>query len=145
VPRFAIHHIALVATVASGLACGASTAGTASQSGAPTSAPRSDRSTISAEELKETRETSLYNAIQRIRPDWLRSRGATSIQSGMAGNPGPDQIFVYQDVQRLGTIDILKSMNITQATSLKFYTASEAQMRFGTGNPNGAIQIITAP
>ena len=100
---------------------------------------------ISGEELKATRETSLYNAIQRIRPDWLRSRGATSIQGGMAGNPGPDQIFVYQDLQRLGTLDILKSMNISQATSLKFYTASEAQMRFGTGNPNGAIQILTAP
>ena len=63
----------------------------------------------------------------------------------MGGNPGPDQIFVYLDLQRLGSIDVLKSMSLTQATSMRFYTAAEAQMRFGTGNPNGAIQIINKP
>jgi hypothetical protein len=54
-------------------------------------------------------------------------------------------VNVYQDLQKLGTVDVLRSMSLTQATSLRFYTASEAQLRFGTGNPNGVIQILTAP
>jgi hypothetical protein len=146
-PRSRVHQIALVACAAAGLACASAKTGGPGvvPSGATSPTGRSDRSVILQEELQNTRETSLYNAIQRIRPDWLRSRGSTSISQGMAGNSGPDAINVYQDLQRLGSIDVLKSMAITQATSLRFYTASEAQMRFGTGNPNGAIQILTAP
>jgi hypothetical protein len=133
------------AAIAGGFGCGASAGPGVSATGAPTAVARSDRSTITNEELQATRETSLYNAIQRLRPEWLRSRGATSIASGMAGNQGADAINVYQDLQKLGSLDVLRSMPLTQAGSLKFYSAGEAQQRFGTGNPSGAIQIITAP
>jgi len=90
-------------------------------------------------------ESNLYNAIQRLRPDWLRTRGASSISAARSGNMDPDAVNVYQDLQKLGTVDVLKSMSLTQATSLRYYSASEAQLRFGTGNPNGVIQIITTP
>jgi hypothetical protein len=105
----------------------------------------SNRSVIGGEELSNTHETNLYNAVQRLRPDWLRTRGSTSISTGMQGNQSADAVNVYQDLQKLGTIEVLRSMSLTQATSLRFYTAAEAQLRFGTGNPNGVIQIVTAP
>jgi hypothetical protein len=97
---------------------------------------------ITADELRDSRETSLYNAVQRMRPDWLRGRGPTSLSTGTSSQ-GSDAINVYMDLQRLGSVEMLKSMSLTTATSLKFYSASEAQMRFGTGNPNGVIQIVT--
>ncbi|MGH7617174.1 MAG: hypothetical protein ACREPM_08110 [Gemmatimonadaceae bacterium] len=146
-PRFQLHHMVLGVAAAGALACGASGSGGSSvvPSGSETPRTRSDRAVISTEELRSSRETSLYDAIQRMRPEWLRTRGATSIQTGMSGNTAPDAINVFQDLQKLGSVDVLRSIAITQASSLRFYTASEAQMRFGTGNPNGAIQIITAP
>jgi hypothetical protein len=144
VPRSALHHVALIAATAAGFACASSTGGAVTPSGAPAPA-RTDRTVITTEELKNTGETNLYNVIQRLRPDWLRSRGPTSFSQTMAQSTGAEAISVYQDMQRLGTVDVLKGMTITQATSLKFYSASDAQMRFGTGNQSGAIQILVTP
>ncbi len=148
--RPALHHIAFIAAAATGLACASATGGSVVPSGAVTSGAavspaNTNRSIISGEELTNSHETSLYTAIQRLRPDWLRTRGPSSISAGRSGNQDPDAVNVYQDLQKLGSVDVLRSMSLTQATSLKFYSASEAQLRFGTGNPNGVIQILTAP
>lgn len=140
-PRSTPHLVALV-IAALCAACGASaTGGSISPAGAATSAPRTDRSVLTGAELSASRETNLYNAIERLRPDWLRGRGATSFNS--TAGMGPDAINVYMDLQRIGTLESLKSMPLTSATSLRFFTASEAQQRFGTGNQNGVIQIVT--
>jgi len=152
VPRPALHHLALIAAASAGLACASSTGGAGgapgggvSPSGTAVAPTSSNRSVINGEELSNTHETSLYNAIQRLRPDWLRTRGPSSIQAGAQGNMNADAVNVFQDMQKLGTVDVLRSMSLNQATSLRFYTAAEAQLRFGTGNPNGVIQILTAP
>lgn len=144
-PRPALHHIALIAAAVTGLACASATGGSVVPSGTAAAPTNSNRSVINGEELSSTRETDLYNAIQRLRPDWLRTRGSSSISAGRSGNQDPDGVNVYQDLQKLGSIEVLRSISLTQATSLRFYTASEAQLRFGTGNPNGVIQIVTAP
>lgn len=149
-PRSALHHIAFIAAAAAGFACasaggGSTPAGGVTPTGAAAAPTSSNRSVLTGEEIANTHETSLYNAIQRVRPDWLRTRGSTSISAGSRGNTDPDAVNVYQDLQKLGTVDVLKSMSLTQATSLRYYSASEAQLRFGTGNPNGVIQIITSP
>ena len=142
-PRSALYDIVRVAAAAATLACGASSGGGGVvPSGSAAPAPRTDRSVITADDLRASRETSLYNAIQRLRPDWLRTRGATSLGGGTTSQ-GSDAINVYMDQQRLGTVEVLKSMALTAASSLRFYSAADAQMRFGTGNPNGAIQIVT--
>jgi hypothetical protein len=146
VPRPALHHIALITAALAGLACASATAGSGVVPSGSAAAPtNSNRSVINGEELSNTHETNLYTAIQRLRPDWLRTRGPSSISAGRSGNQDPDGVNVYQDLQKLGSIEVLRSMSLAQATSLRFYTASEAQLRFGTGNPNGVIQIVTAP
>lgn len=53
-------------------------------------------------------------------------------------------ITVYVDNQRVGGLDVLREMTSTTALSLRFYSASEAQSRFGLGNLQGVIQVTTA-
>jgi hypothetical protein len=52
-------------------------------------------------------------------------------------------VQIYLDNQRGGNTDLLKSLAITGASSLHYFSASEAQARFGNGNLNGVIQIIS--
>lgn len=144
--RFAFRHTLLALVAAGGIACGASSGSSVVPSGG-TSAPspaRSDRNLITLEDLRDARETNLYDVVLRLRPDWLRSRGPTSFNAGTSSQ-GSDAVNLYQDLQRLGTVDMLKSMSISSATSLRYYSASDAQMRFGVGNPNGAVQLIIRP
>lgn len=144
-PRPALHHIALIVAAAAGLACASGSGGGVVPSGTAAAPGNSNRAVITGEELSGTHETSLYDAVQRLRPDWLRTRGPSSLAAGMAGNPGPDAVNVYQDAQKLGSVEVLRSMSLVRATSLRYYTAAEAQLRFGTGNPNGVIQIVSTP
>jgi hypothetical protein len=104
-----------------------------------------DRSVLSAAELHTATDQYLYDVVQRLRPDWLRVHGATAIANGMGGNPTADPVRVYIGMVRLGGPEVLTRVPTVQAESLKFFSPSEAQLRFGPGNVNGAIQVISAP
>lgn len=69
---------------------------------------------------------------------WLRQLSTTVQNTQDAG------VVVYVDDQRVGGINVLREMTSTAATSLRFYSASEAQSRFGLGNLQGVIQVTTA-
>ena len=65
-------------------------------------------------------------------------------REGRLGRTAGDQgIHVYIDSQRAGSTEILKQISVSSAASLKFYSPSEAQARFGNGNLSGVIQIIS--
>jgi hypothetical protein len=82
----------------------------------------------------------LYDIVQRLRPEWLRARGASSIT-----NADGDQVQVYVGQVRLGGPGVLERLETSAATSLKYYTPAQAQQRFGPGHPNGAIQVLSVP
>jgi hypothetical protein len=109
-----------------------------------TAAPH-DRSVLFGDELRNAPDQYLYDVIQRLRPEWLRTHGATSVNAAMNGNTNPDPIRVYVGTVRIGGPEVLARLPITNADSLKFFTAGQAQARFGPGNTNGVIQVISAP
>jgi hypothetical protein len=104
-----------------------------------------NRSVLTTEELRSGNDQTLFDVVQRLRPDWLRLRGSTSIAAGRTGALDADVIQVYLDQIRVGGPEALKQLSVSRAMSLKFYTPGEAQQRFGNGNVNGAIQVVTAP
>jgi hypothetical protein len=104
-----------------------------------------DRSLLTTEELRAAHDQYLYDIVQRLRPEWLRTHGASSLGTGVAGNPDADQVQVYVGQVRLGGPDVLERLATSAATSLKYYTAAQAQQRFGPGHPNGAIQVLSVP
>lgn len=104
-----------------------------------------DRSVLSPSDLHAASDQYLYDVIQRLRPEWLFVHGSTSIASGVGGNVEPDPIRVYVGMVRLGGPEVLTRLPTAHADSLKFFTPAQAQLRFGPGNTNGVIQILTAP
>jgi hypothetical protein len=92
---------------------------------------------ISSDELTVSDARDAFEAIQKLRPDWLHARGATSFGGGV-----PD-LLVYLDGQRLGTKAILPQFATAGIKEIRFYSASDATQRWGTGHSGGVIEIVT--
>ncbi len=96
---------------------------------------RRSANVITAEELAAVPEGDLYTAIQRLRPNFLMSRGSTSINM-----PTGVQVFIDNN-SRLGDVSALRQLQVSDVKEVQFFPASEATQRFGTGVPNGAILV----
>jgi hypothetical protein len=97
-----------------------------------------DRNVITYEELVSLSAVSLYEAIQRLRPAWLRSRGPMS--GGGATRSYPQ---VFMDGVQLGDIETLKTLRRDGVRELRFIPARDATTRFGTGYMAGVIEILS--
>ena len=85
-----------------------------------------------AEEIETQNFTNALEAVQRLRPQWMRRRGA-----------GPDPIMVYVDGVRFGESNDLQSIPISNVERLEWVDASTATQRWGTGNTAGAIAVTS--
>ncbi len=68
-----------------------------------------------------------YQAVSRLRPGWLRARGATA---------GP---VLYIDGARQPGLEDLRNLRVADLEQLDYMSASDATTRFGTGHVGGAI------
>lgn len=92
--------------------------------------PRRDPNLISAEELAEYTTLTAHDVIRRLRPRWLRARGG-----------GAPQLIM--DGARMGGMEGLSSISVADVELLRYMSASDATMRFGTNFPNGAIEVVS--
>jgi hypothetical protein len=97
----------------------------------------SENAVITQAEIVESHQPTLYDVVRALRPNWLRQQPTAMQMDQETG------ITVYLDNQRAGGLEVLQEMLSTSATSLHFYTASEAQSRFGLNNLHGVIQITS--
>lgn len=94
-----------------------------------------DPSKITQEEIKRVEQvSSAYAVVQRLRPNWLRKRGPSSIS-----NPGT--IYVYVEGNRYGSPESLRQIDPINVREMEFLTDDRATMRFGTGHDNGVILV----
>jgi hypothetical protein len=82
--------------------------------------------------MDEVAATSAYDAILRLRPAWLRTRG---------GSEG--DIRVYIDGVNAGDTQRLRVMSLDRVREMRRISASDATTRWGTGHTAGAIEVIT--
>ena len=104
--------------------------------GKPTQ-PR-QRSLMTGEEVVATHASTLYDAIQQAHPEFLRTRGFSSISNARADVP---RVFV--DNMDLGDVQILKSIYPNDVAEVRRFSAEEATTRWGTGYVGGAIAVVT--
>jgi hypothetical protein len=145
--RFHWRRVAAVTAIGASLACaGASAGSTAGQAGAAASPARHDRTLITADEMSDLQASNLYDVVKRLHPEWLTLRNSATVGGAVSGRTATNEndVQVFLDTQHAGSSDMLRQMAVTSATSLKFYSASEAQARFGNGNLNGVIQVVSA-
>ncbi len=99
-----------------------------------------DRSILTAEEIQMQKAGAwtAYDVISRLRPEYLRSRGASSLRTTT-----PPTAVVYLDEIKYGNINSLKSLSADQILRIEYINASDATTRFGTDHLGGAILITT--
>jgi hypothetical protein len=120
--------ILLLATVALG-ACASTAGGARSTSGA-----------ITAEQLDNLGPgVSAYEAIERLRPIWLRDRGVNSPSAAYVDDTQPK---VHIDRTPYG-LDVLRSFRTSDIQTISFMTGPDATTLYGTGYVNGLILVTT--
>lgn len=130
-----IRRILLAVVIAQGVAACA-TGGNASTTGALT-ARESD--IITKSEMAGTPGLiTAWDAVQRLRPRFLRNAGRTS----MTGS-GDNRAIVRIDDVDTGLPEVLRTVDISQVVEIRYYSAVDATARFGGIYGRGMIHVIT--
>jgi hypothetical protein len=114
------------------LACGAACA-----QGPHTGRSRPFPDDIVRADLEAADVATAYEAVQRLRPRWLRNQGPASFQT-------PDLYpRVYVDGMPRGQLDELHRIPADDVETISFISAPDATMRWGTGHTGGVILVMT--
>jgi len=109
-------------------------------SGGMTNNPASNAGIITRGEIVSAGSGNAYEIIRRLRPNFLRAHGATTVGQAQELSAFPN---VYLDGLMYGDINSLRNIDATQMDEVRMYGAAEAQTRFGSGNSNGVIAITS--
>ena len=122
-------------------------------SAATSSGPKASPNLITADEISRVNVQNAYEAVQKLRPTMLRQRQVASAngQGGVSEKMPPvtgtgvtaGNVVVYMDGTRLGDAEQLRSIAASSIASVRYFSASEAQTKWGSGNPGGAIEVLT--
>ena len=124
---------------------------------------RVTRYTLTSVELMGAGSQNVYEAIQNLRPDFLRTRGTstmttvntggTSRGSGAAAQPEPgtgtalpiarSPLRVYENEVMLSSPDDLKKIDVKNVIEVRFVPGPEAGVRYGTNHSGGVIFVKT--
>ena len=104
---------------------------------AGSSAPSTGGNVVTQQQLAATNAQSVYDALQKLRPEWLSSRGPTSVTDDT-----PAVASVYMNGTMLGKADYLREMRPLDVTEIRYWDAGQASARFGMGHPRGVIEIV---
>ncbi len=85
---------------------------------------------LNAQDLEQAQNLSAYDAIQRLRPQWLQTR---------PNNPPPQIIMNGSPMG--GGPELLRSIPVSDLTSIRFRNGRDATTRYGTGYGGGAIEL----
>jgi hypothetical protein len=101
--------------------------------------PASASDAITRVEISRSQAINAYDAVRLIRPNMLRERGKATIRGNDVREP-----LVYLDNQRLGGISYLRDIPVTEIFEIRYHTAAQAQIKWGSGHAQGVIQVVTA-
>lgn len=95
------------------------------------------RSRIGGEEIRGRGVKTAREAVELLRPEWLRGRGTHVI-----GENSEQTLQVYLDDVRLGGVRFLADVPAQTIRSIHFFDAAAATLRWGAGHSHGVILII---
>ncbi|MDB4893297.1 MAG: hypothetical protein JWL61_5152 [Gemmatimonadetes bacterium] len=100
-------------------------------------APRSSADVITAQDIRATSFTNVYDLVAALRFRWLQARGTDTV------NLQPGNVMVRLDDNELGTVQALRSLSPVGISSIHFVDPVSAGGRWGLGYAHGAIVIST--
>lgn len=91
---------------------------------------------ITSEELRSAEDVSnLYEAVQRLRPRFLRGR------IGSRSFSGTDGVVVYYEGVRFGGVAELRRLGIDGIEEVRYLGPQDATTKYGTNHGGGVIEI----
>ena len=124
--------LAVVALMASASACSAQK---------PKAAPTPGRYLITTDELSRSSEIFLFDAIRRVRPNFLKPRGLAAY-----GAPETTVLSLYVNGERMDSIEDLRRISCKEVLEVRFYEPQLANTKFaGHNNAGGAIAVTLKP
>jgi len=87
-------------------------------------------------EIAQLPSSSLYDLIQKVRPEFLRSRGTSSFNDTNTEYP-----VVFVDGRQYGDMASLRTLVSAQISQVRYYDAMAAQARFGVIKASGVIDV----
>jgi hypothetical protein len=122
--------LAALALLALGTAC------------APQGPPRfrriQDRNVLTQQQMLEHHFASVYDAVQALRSNWMRTRGPDSFLA-------PTPVWVYFETTKLGGVESLRAVDIQSVMFVRYYDGLAASGRFGVGHGQGVIYLSSHP
>lgn len=100
-------------------------------------AARTDRNLLTYEQIQETNKQNVFDVVESLRSNWLRTRGPTSLQ-------GPNaEVQVYLDDTRLGGVSNLRSISTAPVRYIRWFDGIAATGRWGLDHGAGVIYVST--
>ena len=93
---------------------------------------------ITEAEIAQSRAVTAYDAVRKLRANFLSNRGRTTILGSTSSFP-----VVYLDGVEYGPMTSLRNIPATHVSSIRMYRAWEATTKFGMGKTAGVIEVIT--
>jgi len=138
VSRLRRHGVAARSICAAAILAAAATACSSSSTPAPSTAPRSAPNLITADEISRVSVQNALEAVQKLRPAMLRRPNVASQNAQSKG-----ELVVYVDNTRYGPVENLSQIPASSIAAVRYYTASESQMKWGSNHPGGVIEVMT--
>ena len=98
----------------------------------------SGRDPLLTEEIVASGAPTAYEAVQLRRPIWLSSRGMKSFSTRGSTYP-----VVYMNGMKYGDLEALRNIPAETIAEIRYITAEDATIQFGTGHPAGVIMVTT--
>ncbi len=98
----------------------------------------SSREVLTAEEISRTSALTAYEAVQMLRPAFLRMQGPKAVLASPRSTVYP---VVYLNGAYHGELETLKSMYVSDIRDIRYIDPNEATIRYGTGHVAGVIMV----
>ena len=93
---------------------------------------------ITGDQISASAQTNAYDVVSRLRPNFLKSRGRTTVYAR-----GSDYPTVYLDGQSYGDLSSLRNIAAAQISSIHFIRGTDAVTTYGMQYGAGVIDIRT--
>ena len=100
-----------------------------------------DYNVITESEITAQNGTNAYDVISHLRPQYLKTRGRTTIQS--QPTISTEYASVFMDNQFYGDLNTLRNIASINIKEIRYLPANEAVTRYGMQYGNGVIEIRT--
>jgi hypothetical protein len=119
------------------LSCASVLAGACKRGASTTASTSTNRNVLTRAQIDQ-RYSTVYDAVEAMRSNWLNTRGADSFNN-------PSVVRVYLDNVSLGDKETLKTISVSSISYVRWYDGVTATSRWGLNHGAGVIYVSTRP